>query len=119
MKEIKAYVHANRIAAVIQALKDSEVFGGESGARRHNLTVYEVKGSLPAQDATERHFSLTLGEEVIHEYKLEMLCEDTQVDELLQVIRQSARCGRSPAGWIYVVDVVQAIRIQSAEASHE
>lgn len=111
MKEIKAYVHANRVAAVIQALKESEAFGGDDGACRHNLTAYVVKGSLLALDASERHYSMALGDEVINEYKLELLCEDTHVEALVAVIRQAAHTGSRQAGWIYVVDIASAVRI--------
>jgi len=45
MKEIKAYVHSNRIADVIAALKASSVWSA-GGNGDHNLTVYMVKGSL-------------------------------------------------------------------------
>ncbi len=111
MKEIKAYVHENRVTAVIQALNESKAFGGPDGACRHNLTAYVVKGSLLALDASERHYSMALGNEVINEYKLELLCEDIYVEELVAVIRQAAHTGSRQAGWIYVVDIASALRI--------
>ncbi|AJP48593.1 nitrogen regulatory protein P-II [Rugosibacter aromaticivorans] len=111
MKEIKAYVHSNRIAAVIAALKESAAWNNGINASRHNLTVYTVKGSLVAIDGQERHYSVELGEEVINEYKLELLCEDDQVSELMGIIKKNARTGQAEAGWIYVVDIVQAAPI--------
>ena len=53
MKEIKAYVHANRIAEVVAALKDSAAWQAAPGANPHNLTVYIVKGSLVPIDDRE------------------------------------------------------------------
>lgn len=44
MKEIKAYVHASRIADVIAGLKGSTVWG-DPNHDEHNLAVYVVKGS--------------------------------------------------------------------------
>ena len=55
MKEIKAYVHRNRVADVIAALKGSQAWGTAKAGRQHNLTLYMVKGSLLPLDATERH----------------------------------------------------------------
>ena len=77
MKEIKAYVHLHRsrIADVIAALKDSPACGGERGGGRHNLAVDIVKGSLLPLDSDEQHYSMDLGDEVVNEYKLELLCE--------------------------------------------
>ena len=75
MKEIKAYVHSNRIADVIAALKASSVWSA-GGNGDHNLTVYMVKGSLVPLDNAEKRYSGELGEEVVNEYKLEMHCSD-------------------------------------------
>ena len=43
MKEIKAYIHRNRVAEVISALKSS-VAWTTVGDDEHNLTAYMVKG---------------------------------------------------------------------------
>lgn len=111
MKEIKAYVHRNRVADVIAALKASPSWtaGGKSG--QHNLAVYMVKGSLVPLGNDELHYSLDLGDEVVNEYKLELLCEDTDVDELVSAICTAARTGQPNAGWVTVSDITQAVPI--------
>ncbi|MBK7120637.1 MAG: hypothetical protein IPH64_17600 [Comamonadaceae bacterium] len=48
--------------------------------RRHNLAIYIVKGSLLPLDSNEQHYSMDLGDEVVNEYKLELLCEDSEVE---------------------------------------
>ncbi|MBT9525157.1 MAG: P-II family nitrogen regulator [Rhizobacter sp.] len=111
MKEVKAYVHRTRVADVIAALKDSPAWGGERGNRRHNLAVYIVKGSLMPLDSGEQHYSIDLGDEVVNEYKLELLCEDTEVDEIVDSLVAAARTGQSNAGWITVSDITRAIPI--------
>lgn len=111
MKEIKAYVHKSRVADVIAALKDTPVWGGVRGAGRHNLAVYIVKGSMTALDSGEQRYSMDLGEEVIDEYKLEMLCEDAEVDEIVATLQTAARTGQAVAGWITVTEVARAIPI--------
>lgn len=110
MKEIKAYVHRSRIAAVIAALKASVAWNA-AGSDEHNLTVYMVKGSLLALDDAERHYSLDLGDEVVNEYKLELHCEGEHVDELVEVIRTSAHTGQINSGWIYVTEIIKAVAI--------
>ena len=111
MKEIKAYVHRSRIADVIAALKDSPAWGGTRGGRRHNLAVYIVKGSLLPLDNAEQHYAVDLGDEVVNEYKLELLCEDGEVEPLMAAITAAARTGQAVAGWITVIDVVRATPI--------
>ena len=110
MKEIKAYIHRNKIAEVIDALKTS-VAWTSVGNDEHNLTVYMVKGSLVPLDEGERRFSVELGDEVINEYKLELHCSEEHVDELVKIIVASARTGNANAGWVYVMDVVTAIPV--------
>ena len=102
MKEIKAYVHRSRVADVIAALKGSPAWGNAMQARQHNLAVYLVKGTLMPLDDEERHYSLDLGDEVVNEYKLELICEDDDVDVLCQVIVDAARTGQTQGGWITV-----------------
>jgi nitrogen regulatory protein P-II 1 len=111
MKEIKAYVHRSRIADVIAALKDSPAWGGARDGRRHNLAVYIVKGSLVPLDSDEQRYSMDLGDEVVNEYKLELLCEDSEVESLTAALIAAARTGQAIAGWITVIDVVSATPI--------
>ena len=109
-EEIKAYVHSNRIADVIAALKASPVWS-VGGNGDHNLTVYMVKGSLVPLDNAEKRFSVELGEEGVNEYKLEMHCSDEYADQLVEVISRVARTGQVTAGWVYVIDIAKAIRV--------
>lgn len=113
MKEIKAYVHRTRVAAVIEAVKSTTAWTARRGdAGQHNLTVYAVQGSLAPIDNSERRYSLELGQEVVHEYKLELHCEDGDVAELIAAMRAAGKTGQARAGWIYVVDIVSAEAIR-------
>lgn len=112
MKEIKAYIHNHRIADVIRALKESGQCNADAGAGCRNLTVIPVQSLLKAVDAKEQHYSLDLAEAVINESRLELICEDQQVDELVDIIGRTARTGQAEAGWIYVTDIVRAVPIR-------
>ena len=103
MKEIKAFIHRNRIIDVIHALK-------EGGFR--NLSVVDVKGTLKALGNKEQDYSVELGTAIIAEIKLELVCDESRVDMATQLIQENARTGQDDAGWIYVFDVGQAIRIE-------
>lgn len=103
MKQIKAFIHRNRAADVIRALK-SAGFG--------NLSVVDVKGMLTALDERERDYSIELGEETITEVKLELVCEDEQrTTEAVALIRDNARTGQAEAGWIYISEIQAALPI--------
>jgi len=111
MKEIKAYIHNHRIADVIRALKESGQCNANAGNGCRNLSVIPVQSLLKAVDAKEQHYSIDLAEAVINESKLELICEDDQVDGLVDIIGRAARTGQAEAGWIYVSDIIQAIPV--------
>ena len=111
MKEIKAYIHNHRIADVIHALKESGQCNANAGTGCRNLSVIPVQSLLKAVDAKEQHYSIDLAEAVINESKLDLICEDDQVDELVDIIGRAARTGQAEAGWIYVSDIIQAIPV--------
>ncbi len=74
--------------------------------------MYIVKGSLLPLDSSERHYAMDLGDEVVNEYKLELLCEDAETDVLVDALVAAARTGQSVAGWITVSDVARAVSIR-------
>lgn len=103
MKEIKAFIHRNRAADVIRALK---------GAGYGNLSVVDVKGMLAALDERERDYSIELGEETITEVKLELVCEDeNRAAQAVRLIQENAKTGQPEAGWIYISEIQAALPI--------
>jgi len=111
MNEIKAYIHANRIGEVIAALKESSAWAASGPGNPPNMAAYVVKGSLLPIDERERQYSMELGDEMVNEYKLEVLCDEAHVDELVQIIRTAGRTGQATAGWVYVTPVQLALPI--------
>ena len=113
MKEIKAFIHKHRIAAVIEALKAADIAltGHSSGMR--NINVAAVQSLLTAVDTREQRYSMDLAEPVIEEYKLELLCEDTEAERLANAVAIAGRTGQGEAGWVYVTTVESAIQIGS------
>jgi len=103
MKEIKAFIHRRRIGAVLEAVKRCD--------GTHNINVVLVQSLLQPVDASEQRYSMDLAEPVIHEYKLELLCEDAQAALLARVIAEAARTGQAEAGWITVTPVESATQI--------
>ena len=112
MKEIKAYIHNHRIADVVRALKESELCNTDGKPGCRNLVVVPVKVLFKAMDASEQHYSIELAEVVVNEFKLELVCEDQQVDELVDIIGRGSRISQVEAGWIYVSDVISATPIR-------
>ena len=101
MKEIKAYIHNHRIADVVLALKTLCKKPSLSGCRC--LAVVPYKNPFKLTDPNDRqYYSLQLAQTVVDEFKLEVVCEDKSVDEIVALIKQAS--GLNPG--IYVADVV-------------
>lgn len=101
MKQVKAFIHHVRTAAVVEAL-------GDAGFR--NITVQEVKGTLKPLDESEQDYSAEAGL-VISEVKLSLVCEDSEVDAVTRIIRMTACIGSNISGWVYVFPVDQVLPI--------
>lgn len=117
MKEIKAYVHRNRIADVISAVEGSGLIETTQAHGARNINLTSVHSLLKPIDNVEQHYSVELGEAVIAEVRLELICEDSQVDPLVELIERTARTGQAVAGWIVVTDVVKATPIGGRRAA--
>lgn len=105
MKQIKAFVHRNRVSDLIHAL-------GAAGFQK--LALFDVKGMLRALSAREQEYSVAFGDMVISEVQMELFCEDGDVAQAVEIFRRVGRTGQSDAGWIYVSAIEQAIPIDSA-----
>ncbi|MBW7835363.1 MAG: P-II family nitrogen regulator [Sphingomonadales bacterium] len=108
MKEVKAFIHRNRIADVVHALK---------AAGFRNISVIDVRGMLKALDSQEQQYSIEIGEKVITEVKLELVCAADQVDQAVALIRDNGRTGQPIAGWVYVSEIETAYPIEDGNAS--
>ncbi len=103
MQEIKAFVHRNRIADVVDAL---------SSAGFRHLSIIDVQGLLRALDSKEQQYSVEIGQKVVTEVKLEVVCEnESRTTEAISLIRENAKTGQPDAGWIYVSDIRSSFEI--------
>ncbi len=101
--EVKAFIHRNRIADVVDALY-------QAGFR--DITVIDVQGLLKALDSKEQRYSVEIGQKVITEVKLELVCEgENRTAEAVELIRKHARTGQPHAGWIYVTGLLASTEI--------
>lgn len=102
-REIKAYIHRNRVADVVNAL---------AHAGLKNLTVIDVQGMLQALDGKEQHYSVEIGQKVVTEVKLELVCEaKSQCAQAVEIIREHGKTGQPTAGWIFVTEILSATEI--------
>lgn len=108
MKEIKAFVHRNRIADVVHALRD---------AGYRDITVIDVKGTLKAIDNKEQDYSIELADRVVTEVKLELVVTDEAMQSAIDLIREHGKTGQAQSGWVYVSEVLVAVQIGESSRS--
>lgn len=110
MKTLKAFVRTTRANAVVRALED---------ARAPGITLSRVHGVGYGYDPLT--FTLAPSEvnktpEVI---KVEVVCLDEEVDQLVSAIEMAARTGGRGDGVIFVTPVERAIKIRTGEEALE
>ncbi len=103
MKEIKAYIKKHKLDEVIRALR---VVDG--------LTGVSIIGScgLGRGWSDSRGCDGLLGRPRI---KIEIVCNDSLADEIVEIIEQAAHTGLKGDGKIYVSEIQQAVRISTGE----
>ena len=103
MKEIKAFVHRRRAADIVHGLLD---------AGFNQLSLVDVKGTLQAVTPGETDYSVEFGSAIVTEVKVEVVCEDTDVDRVIEIFRNRGHSSRS-SGWIYVSDIERGMSLDA------
>lgn len=80
-----------------------------------HLSVIDAKGLLQAVSSQEQDYSMEIGARVTNEIKLELFCEDEDVETVVDLISTHGRTGQKLAGWIYQVGVDQAWPISAQD----
>lgn len=108
MKEIKAYIRKSSAKTTVNALQEAKAPG---------VTVVEVH---PVGYGYEPNcFEPGFEDDVLKRYKyleivkLEVVCADTDLEKLLEVIQRECCTGQRGDGMIFVTDVRDAVRIHT------
>ncbi len=106
MKEIKAYIKASRLDAVTRALHRVEGLPGASFS--HILGFGRGKESSTGfrPDADPSGY--------VKHVKVEVVCKEELVDEVVAAIHRAAHTGLRGDGSIFVSDVERSVPIQDA-----
>ena len=94
----------------VSAFSDVSAIAGANPFRR--LSIIDVQGLLRALDSKEQQYSVEIGQKVVTEVKLEVVCEnESRTTEAISLIREQATTGQTEAGWIYASDIRSGIEI--------
>lgn len=106
MKYLLAFIAPDLRSRVVDALHAVHVPG---------LTISEAHGFGREYDtAHTTHRELT-GLELTKKLRLEIVCHDLQFEEILQALYASAHTGHRGDGKVFVLDVVDVLRLKTGE----
>jgi len=107
MKEIKAYIKPHKLTEVTLALHKIEKLAG--------MSVVDVRGFGRSRGKNSRHRIVEDLVDYVPHVKIEIVCRDELVEEIVSVIERTAHTGLRGDGKIYVLAVETAVRIQTGE----
>ena len=108
-----------QIVAIIKPFKLDEVREGLSEIGITGLTVTEVKGFGRQKGHTELYRGAEYVVDFLPKVRLEVVVQDSRVDEVLESIVKSARTGKIGDGKIFVTPVEQVVRIRTGEVNED
>ncbi len=110
MKMVTAVIKHYKLDEVRKALTDVGVQG---------MTVVEVKGFGRQKGHLEVYRGVEYEVRFLPKVKIEVAVPDEKVEEVLQVIMDSARTGEIGDGKIFVYDLEEVVRIRTGERGHQ
>ncbi len=108
MKQIIAYIKPHKLSPVTMALHKIEGLTG--------MSVIDVRGFGRGRGNPTTREQLY---DFVPHVKIEIVCLDALVDEIVAAIQQNAHTGLRGDGKIYVAEVLDAVRISSDKRGEE
>jgi len=110
MKKVEAIIKPFKLDDVREALSDIGVAG---------MTATEVKGFGRQKGHTELYRGAEYVVDFLPKVKIELVVDDSMVEQCLEAIIGVARTGKIGDGKIFVSDVERVIRIRTGEEGPE
>lgn len=104
-----------KIEAIIKPFKLDEVKEALNAVGLKGITVIEVKGFGRQKGHTELYRGAEYVVDFLPKVKIELILEDSMVDNAIEAIQNSARTGRIGDGKIFVSNIDETIRIRTGE----
>lgn len=106
MKYILAFLPQDRLHHVVDEMAEHHV---------HGLSVSDARGFGQEHDPGHPEHREQPGIDMTRKIRLEIVCRDEEVEEILGAFYKAAHTGRRGAGKVFVLDVLDALRIKTGE----
>ena|SRR6056297_3433135 len=110
MKKIEAIVRHFKLEEVKNALNEVGVNG---------MTVSEVRGFGRQKGHTERYRGTEYAVEFVPKVKVEIVCADASVQQIVETILRTAQTGEIGDGKVFISELKDAVRIRTGETGDE
>jgi len=110
MKLILAIIRPHRLQDVKEALSKIGVAG---------MTVTDVRGAGRQKGQVERYRGSEYSIDLLAKCKIEVAVADDQCEEIIEAIRKSACSGEIGDGKIFVLSLLDAMRIRTGERGED
>ncbi len=110
MKKITAIVRPEKLEPLKDALFATKVSG---------MTISQVQGCGSQHGWKEYYRGTEVLLNMVPKVKFEIICDDAEVDALIDVISATARTGSVGDGKIFVFPVDEVVRIRTGERGDE
>ena len=110
MKKITAIVRPEKLEPLKDALFEAKVSG---------MTISQVQGCGSQHGWKEYYRGTEVLLNMVPKVKFEIICDDAEVDALIDVISATARTGSVGDGKIFVFPVDEVVRIRTGERGDE
>jgi nitrogen regulatory protein P-II 2 len=103
------------VTAIIKPFKLDDVREALTAIGVHGMTATEVKGFGRQKGQTEIYRGAEYAVSFLPKIKVEVAIADDLAEHAIEAIQRAANTGRIGDGKIFVLDLVQALRIRTGE----
>jgi nitrogen regulatory protein P-II 1 len=107
------------IIATIKPFKLEEVREAVTAAGVRGMMVTEIKGFGSQSGHTEIYRGAEYAVNFVPKVKLEVVVQDSMVDEIVSAIATTAKTDKIGDGKIFVLDVESALRVRTGETNDD
>ncbi|MGM0500017.1 MAG: P-II family nitrogen regulator [Bacillota bacterium] len=104
-----------RIEAIIRPDKTDKLIDRLEAIGINGLNITEIKGYGSQKGHSETYRGVTYRIRLRSKIKVELIVEYTEVDKIVEVIKEAVQTGEVGDGKIFISDIENAIRIRTGE----
>ncbi len=111
MKKIEAYVKSDKLKEVIKKLKEINA----PGFSYYNVTGHGKEEEIKGGVGLGGRAAFTIREDILPRSKVEVICNDEDIDKIIEAIRGGCCTTKQGDGMVFVSTITDTYRLKSKE----